>query len=94
MSSGRARDGDAPAGGLAIYGGYNPTDGWVRSGETVLDGADPNLFEGAIWVLTPDGDADDVVFARLTAVVAESPRASEFDACAHAGRSVEAFRAG
>lgn len=34
-----------------------------------LDGADPQLFDSAIWVLTPDDDADDHVFAELTAIV-------------------------
>lgn len=48
--------------------GGHPMAGSERHG---LEGADPNLFEGAIWVLTPDGDADDVVFARLTAIVSE-----------------------
>ena len=47
--------------------GGHPMAGSERDG---LDGADPNLFEGAIWVLTPDGDADDVVFAQLTAILA------------------------
>ncbi len=36
-----------------------------------LDGADPNLFQGAIWVLTPDDDADDQVFAQLTGIISE-----------------------
>lgn len=36
-----------------------------------LDGADPNLFDGAIWVLTPDDDADDQVFAELTRIISE-----------------------
>ncbi len=34
-----------------------------------LDGADADLFSGAIWVLTPREDADDTVFAQVTAVV-------------------------
>ena len=34
-----------------------------------IDGADPELFNAAIWVLTPDGDADDQVFAALTAII-------------------------
>jgi prephenate dehydrogenase len=34
-----------------------------------LDGADPSLFESAIWVLTPDDDADDEVFTRLTSII-------------------------
>ncbi|MGA9277362.1 prephenate dehydrogenase [Ilumatobacter sp.] len=48
--------------------GGHPMAGSERDG---LDGADPNLFEGAIWVLTPDDDADDLVFSRLTAIVSE-----------------------
>jgi prephenate dehydrogenase len=48
--------------------GGHPMAGSERSG---LDGADPNLFQGAIWVLTPDDDADDIVFARLTAILGE-----------------------
>ncbi|MEL6892035.1 MAG: prephenate dehydrogenase/arogenate dehydrogenase family protein [Actinomycetota bacterium] len=35
-----------------------------------LEGADPDLFSGAIWVLTPRDDADDTVFARITSVIA------------------------
>lgn len=35
-----------------------------------LAGADPDLFSGAIWVLTPRSDADDAVFAQVTAIVA------------------------
>ena len=46
--------------------GGHPMAGSERDG---LDGADPNLFEGAIWVLTPDDDADDTVFAQLTSIV-------------------------
>ncbi len=34
-----------------------------------LAGADPQLFDGAIWVLTPDGDADDAAFAQLNGIV-------------------------
>ncbi|MEM1334832.1 MAG: prephenate dehydrogenase/arogenate dehydrogenase family protein, partial [Actinomycetota bacterium] len=34
-----------------------------------LDGADADLFSGAIWVLTPDDDADDDVFAQVTGIV-------------------------
>ncbi len=35
-----------------------------------LDGAQDDLFEGAVWVLTPDADSDDGVFALVAAVVA------------------------
>ena len=48
--------------------GGHPMAGSERDG---LDGADANLFDGAIWVLTPDDDADDTVFARLTKIVSD-----------------------
>ena len=35
-----------------------------------LDGAQADLFEGAVWVLTPGPDSDDAVFAQVAAVVA------------------------
>lgn len=34
-----------------------------------LDGADPNLFEGAVWVLTPTASTSDETFAGVAAVV-------------------------
>ena len=34
-----------------------------------LDGADPEMFNGAVWVLTPTADADDVTLAEVSAVV-------------------------
>ncbi len=46
--------------------GGHPMAGSERDG---LDGAEPNLFDGAIWVLTPDDNADDVVFSQLTAII-------------------------
>ncbi len=46
--------------------GGHPMAGSEREG---LDGADSNLFEGAIWVLTPDDDADDLVFSQLTTII-------------------------
>ncbi len=46
--------------------GGHPMAGSEREG---LDGADPHLFQSAIWVLTPDDDADDAVFTRLTSVI-------------------------
>ncbi|MFK8024905.1 MAG: prephenate dehydrogenase [Ilumatobacter sp.] len=46
--------------------GGHPMAGSERDG---LDGADANLFESAIWVLTPDDDADDLVFAKLTGII-------------------------
>jgi prephenate dehydrogenase len=35
-----------------------------------LDGAQSDLFEGAVWVLTPGSDSDDEVFGRVASVVA------------------------
>jgi len=35
-----------------------------------LDGADADLFNGAVWVLTPVSDSDDATFATVTGVVA------------------------
>ena len=35
-----------------------------------LDGAQGDLFEGAVWVLTPGPDSDDTVFAQVASVVA------------------------
>ncbi len=34
-----------------------------------LDGADPELFEGAVWVLTPTPDTSDPVFATVASIV-------------------------
>ena len=48
--------------------GGHPMAGSERDG---LDGADPLLFQSAIWVLTPDDDADDDVFTRLTGIVTD-----------------------
>jgi len=35
-----------------------------------LDGADGEMFEGAVWVLTPTDDTDDTTFSAVAAVVA------------------------
>jgi prephenate dehydrogenase len=35
-----------------------------------LDGAQADLFEGAVWVLTPGPDSDDAVFAQVASIVA------------------------
>ncbi|MGB0112725.1 MAG: prephenate dehydrogenase/arogenate dehydrogenase family protein, partial [Ilumatobacteraceae bacterium] len=35
-----------------------------------LDGAHADMFDGAIWVLTPGADSDDATFANVAAVVA------------------------
>lgn len=48
--------------------GGHPMAGSERDG---LDGADPNLFEAAIWVVTPDADVDDLVFAQLTGIISD-----------------------
>ena len=34
-----------------------------------LDGADPEMFNGAVWVVTPGRDADDVTLASITGVL-------------------------
>ena len=36
-----------------------------------LDGADPHMFDGAIWVLTPDLEADDENFSVVASLVRE-----------------------
>jgi prephenate dehydrogenase len=36
-----------------------------------LDGADGDMFEGAVWVLTPSASTDDATFGVVAAVVAE-----------------------
>ena len=36
-----------------------------------FDGADPSMFEGAVWVLTPSSTTADDTFSRVAAVVAE-----------------------
>jgi prephenate dehydrogenase len=36
-----------------------------------LDGADPSMFEGAVWVLTPTTRTDDATFATVANVVAD-----------------------
>ena len=34
-----------------------------------LDGADPEMFNGAVWVVTPVADTDDVTLASVTSVL-------------------------
>ncbi|MEM8747914.1 MAG: prephenate dehydrogenase/arogenate dehydrogenase family protein [Actinomycetota bacterium] len=46
--------------------GGHPMAGSERDG---LDGAEADMFSGAIWVLTPRGDAADGTFARLTSIL-------------------------
>ncbi|MDZ7676350.1 MAG: prephenate dehydrogenase/arogenate dehydrogenase family protein [Acidimicrobiales bacterium] len=35
-----------------------------------VDGADADLFTGAVWVITPTGSTDDAAYARVRAIVA------------------------
>jgi prephenate dehydrogenase len=46
--------------------GGHPMAGSEQEG---VDGATDDLFEGAVWVLTPTADADDAAYARIRAVV-------------------------
>jgi prephenate dehydrogenase len=46
--------------------GGHPMAGSEQEG---LDGANPTMFSGAVWVLTPTPDTDDEALARLAAVV-------------------------
>lgn len=50
----------------ASFVGGHPMAGSEQEG---VDGADPSLFEGATWVLTPTDDTDPAAFARLRTVV-------------------------
>jgi prephenate dehydrogenase len=50
------------------YVGGHPMAGSELDG---LDGADPTLFEGAVWVLTPTAATADPTFARVAEVVSE-----------------------
>jgi prephenate dehydrogenase len=36
-----------------------------------LDGADPDLFAGAVWVLTPTAETSDTAFATVAAIVSD-----------------------
>jgi prephenate dehydrogenase len=51
----------------ARFVGGHPMAGSELDG---LDGAQSDLFEGAVWVLTPDAASDDAVFATVARVVA------------------------
>jgi prephenate dehydrogenase len=51
----------------ARFVGGHPMAGSELDG---LDGADPSMFEGAVWVLTPVAHSDDTTFATVTRVVA------------------------
>jgi prephenate dehydrogenase len=48
--------------------GGHPMAGSEQAG---LDGADPDLFVGASWVLTPTAETDDQAFAVVAAVLAD-----------------------
>lgn len=48
--------------------GGHPMAGSEQEG---IDGADADLFAGAVWVLTPTALTDDAAFATLRAVIAE-----------------------
>jgi prephenate dehydrogenase len=48
--------------------GGHPMAGSEQAG---LDGADPDLFVGASWVLTPTADTDEAAFALVAAVLAD-----------------------
>jgi prephenate dehydrogenase len=50
----------------ARFLGGHPMAGSEQDG---LDGADPDLFEGAIWVLTPTPETSDPVFATVASIV-------------------------
>ena len=56
----------ASADDIRFVGGH-PMAGSELDG---LDGAQGDLFEGAVWVLTPGPDSDDGMFARVASVVA------------------------
>ncbi len=46
--------------------GGHPMAGSEQEG---VDGADPDLFEGAVWVLTPTANTDDAAYARVRSIV-------------------------
>jgi prephenate dehydrogenase len=50
----------------ARFIGGHPMAGSEQDG---LDGANPMMFEGAVWVLTPSGGVDDASFTRVRNVV-------------------------
>ena len=54
--------------GDARFVGGHPMAGSEQEG---VDGADPALFEGAVWVLTPTAETDSAAFTSLRAVIAE-----------------------
>ena len=50
----------------ARFVGGHPMAGSEQEG---VEGADPELFEGAVWVLTPTSDTADSVYTQVAAVV-------------------------
>jgi len=50
----------------ARFVGGHPMAGSEQEG---VDGADPDLFEGATWVLTPTVDTDPVAYTRVRSIV-------------------------
>lgn len=46
--------------------GGHPMAGSEQEG---VEGADPDLFEGAVWVLTPTAGTDDAAYARVRSIV-------------------------
>src|SRR5690606_34165312 len=54
--------------GDARFIGGHPMAGSEQEG---IEGADPSMFEGAVWVLTPTHDTDDDALAMLAAVVSD-----------------------
>lgn len=54
--------------GDARFIGGHPMAGSEQEG---IEGADPSMFEGTVWVLTPTHDTDDDALAMLAAVVSD-----------------------
>jgi len=50
----------------ARFVGSHPMAGSELDG---LDGADPEMFNGAVWVVTPEATTDDLTLARVTTVL-------------------------
>jgi prephenate dehydrogenase len=54
--------------GRSRFVGGHPMAGSEQEG---VEGAEPGLFEGATWVLTPTADTDPVAYARVRGVVSD-----------------------
>jgi prephenate dehydrogenase len=50
----------------ARFVGGHPMAGSEQEG---VDGSDPDLFEGAVWVLTPTAETDTAAFTRLRSII-------------------------